>query len=84
MPNYDYYCENCSHKFEQFQKIKDRLKPCKKPCPNCKEKKVDMLIGAPAACDPIRIGTTKPDKGWQEVLAKIKEKNPRSNLNSRF
>lgn len=84
MPQYDYKCSNCSFHFEQFEKVKDRNKPCKKPCPNCKEKKIEILIGMPAVCDPIRIGVKKPDKGWNEVLSKIQSRTPGSNFRNNF
>ena len=46
MPTYDYVCDACEHKFEQFQSIKDD--PLKK-CPECKKNKLRRLIGAGAA-----------------------------------
>jgi hypothetical protein len=42
-----------------------------------------MVVGAPAACDPVRISTVKPDKGWQEVMAKIKEAHPRNDMSKK-
>lgn len=44
MPTYEYECETCHHKFEEFQKITD--KPLKK-CPQCGNK-VRRLISAGA------------------------------------
>ncbi|MCK4914063.1 MAG: zinc ribbon domain-containing protein [Planctomycetes bacterium] len=43
MPTYDYICENCECKFEQFQSIV--AKPLRK-CPECKKLKLKRLIGA--------------------------------------
>lgn len=43
MPTYDYQCEGCQHKFEEFQSI--LAKPLKE-CPECSEKKLVRLIGA--------------------------------------
>ena len=45
MPTYDYVCENCEHRFEQFQSI--MAKPTRK-CPNCGKLKLQRLIGAGA------------------------------------
>lgn len=45
MPTYDYECESCGHKFEQFQSITAR--PMKK-CPGCGKPKLHRLIGAGA------------------------------------
>ncbi|UCE49391.1 MAG: zinc ribbon domain-containing protein [Phycisphaerales bacterium] len=45
MPTYDYECESCGYRFEQFQSI--TAKPTKK-CPECGELKLQRLIGAGA------------------------------------
>ena len=83
MPLYDYKCSECNHVFEKSEKIKDRQKPTKKPCPNCSKKKVELQIGVPAICDPIRIGVKKHDKGWHEVLSKVNKAN-KTNIRSKF
>ena len=41
MPTYEYVCEKCGHRFEEFQKMSDE--PIKK-CPECKGS-VRRLIG---------------------------------------
>ena len=46
MPTYDYVCDACDHKFEQFQSMKDDALT---KCPKCKKKKLRRLIGAGAA-----------------------------------
>lgn len=45
MPTYEYACEACGHKFEEFQSIK--AKPIKK-CPKCGQNKVQRLISGGA------------------------------------
>jgi len=45
MPTYDYMCENCGHKFEQFQTI--TAGPLRK-CPNCGKAALKRLIGVGA------------------------------------
>lgn len=35
MPTYDYVCTNCSHEFEEFQKMSD---PLLEVCPECNGK----------------------------------------------
>jgi len=42
MPTYDYLCENCGHKFEQFQSI--TAAPLRK-CPICKKMGLKRLLG---------------------------------------
>ena len=46
MPTYDYECDACQHKFEEYQNFSDE--PLKK-CPKCKKKKLRRLIGTGAA-----------------------------------
>ncbi len=46
MPTYDYLCNACGHKFEEFQSMKD---PLLKKCPSCKKNKLQRLFGTGAA-----------------------------------
>ncbi len=46
MPTYDYVCDACDHRFEQFQSIKDDALT---KCPACKKKKLRRLFGTGAA-----------------------------------
>ena len=72
MPFYDYKCEACGHIFEEMLKIKDHKKPEKKPCPNCKEKKVKQIIlSAPNfAVDTDMRVTNKAKGGFKDVMQK--------------
>ena len=45
MPTYEYACEACRHKFEQFQSI---VSKAVKKCPKCGKLKVKRLIGSGA------------------------------------
>jgi putative FmdB family regulatory protein len=45
MPTYDYECDGCGHKFEEFQSI--TAAPVR-TCPKCRKRKVRRLIGAGA------------------------------------
>ena len=60
--------------------LPDMEKPTKKKCPSCGKKKVEIVVGAASIVDSVRIGITKPDKGWQEVMAKVKEAHPRNDM----
>jgi putative FmdB family regulatory protein len=46
MPTYEYECDACRHRFEEFQSFKDD--PLTK-CPECKKKKLRRLLGTGAA-----------------------------------
>ncbi len=46
MPTYEYECQGCGHRFDEFQSMKDE--PLSK-CPKCKKKQLQRLIGAGAA-----------------------------------
>ena len=46
MPTYDYVCDACGHKFEEFQSMMDKNL---KKCPACKKSKLRRLIGTGAA-----------------------------------
>ena len=45
MPTYEYHCDACGHKFEEFQQI--TASPIR-TCPKCGRRKVRRLIGAGA------------------------------------
>jgi putative FmdB family regulatory protein len=42
MPTYDYFCQDCNHRFERFEKMSD---DGLKECPKCKKKKSKRLLG---------------------------------------
>src|SRR5258706_13165491 len=44
MPNYEYLCQKCGHRFEKIQKFSD---PMLKKCPECGGK-IEQMISAPA------------------------------------
>jgi len=41
---------------------------------------LEVIMGAPAMGDSVRLGIRKPDQGFNEVLSKIHAANYRSNL----
>ena len=43
---------------------------------------LETVIGSPMICDPVRIGVRKMDTGFKEVLQRIHEKTPGSQLNT--
>ncbi len=46
MPTYEYQCDACDHRFDEFQNFSDA--PLKK-CPKCKKSKLRRLLGTGAA-----------------------------------
>ena len=46
MPTYDYVCDGCDHKFEEWQSFKDEPLT---DCPACHDKKLRRLFGGGAA-----------------------------------
>jgi putative FmdB family regulatory protein len=44
MPNYEYRCQKCGHRFEKIQKFSDAML---KKCPECGGK-IEQVISAPA------------------------------------
>jgi putative FmdB family regulatory protein len=46
MPTYDYVCDGCGHKFEEFQSMKDDAMTV---CPSCHQSTLRRLFGSGAA-----------------------------------
>jgi putative FmdB family regulatory protein len=46
MPTYEYQCDACDHRFDEFQSFSEE--PLTK-CPQCKKKKLRRLLGSGAA-----------------------------------
>jgi putative FmdB family regulatory protein len=85
MPTYDYRCKKCNHVFEKSVSMKDDLLPTKDPCPACnKSGEIVKEISAPGLNSGDTLGLKKPDAGFREVLAKIKEKHPGHRINDRW
>ena len=84
MPLYDYECKKCETLFEEHMSIDDRSIPTKKPCPACGARKVEQVILAMNIGDPVRLGITKPSSEFNEVLTRINERAPRSNLHEKL
>ena len=75
MPNYAYVCENCHHEFEETLMMKDHDLPMKKPCPNCKKKKVQKNWSQQTNgvySDWTNSPAKKNGSAWKEVMDKIK------------
>lgn len=83
MPIYDYECQNCKHTFTDVKRISDRKEPESSPCPKCGAMGVKQaILSAPAVADPVRIGVTKQDSNFKEVLAGIHARTAGSKLDT--
>lgn len=83
MPVYEYCCKSCDHKFTKVLKIDERKIPESEPCPSCQEKSVSQYFStAPGLGDPVRLGVTKVDKGFKEVLQHIHKNTAGSKLDT--
>lgn len=79
MPLYDKNCQSCNCIFDIQCRIADKDIP--RECPNCGSTDSIYLIGAPTLSrHSERLMTHRKDNGFSEVLAKIKERNPGTNL----
>lgn len=81
MPTYVYKCSKCEHRFEKILKLSEYNLPCESECPECSEVEcVTRVMFAPGFGDPIRMGITKMDTGFKEVLQKIDSRAAGSRL----
>lgn len=76
MPTYNFYDKDTSIEFEKFMSISARDQYLLEN-PNVETR----FSGAPMVCDPVRVGATKKDTGFKEVLQKIHEKTAGSMMN---
>jgi len=78
MPSYTLKCNECDTLFAVLCRYAARPE---QQCTNCQSTNHENIItGAPALGDPVRLGITQPDGGFKEVLSKIHSNNYKSNL----
>lgn len=83
MPVYEYRCYHCDGQFTKLLKMDDRKTPESEPCPKCGEVKVrQAILSVPSIADPVRLGVTRQDNNFKEVLRGIHEKTPGSKIDS--
>lgn len=75
MPTYNFRDSNTGEEFEKFMSISAREEFLKEN-PQIET----MVSGAPMLLDPVRAGVRKVDSGFKEVLQKIHERAPGSDL----
>ena len=75
MPNYAFKCEKCEYTFDEMLSLSDRDAPTKKPCPQCKKKKVirDWQASTPSlAMDATLTPSKVVGSQFKDVIDKIK------------
>lgn len=82
IPTYNYICTACNHEWEEFRKIAEMNAPLDGECSACKATgKIEKRIyHAPPLGDAVRLGLTKPDNGFKDVLRNIHHRSPGSVL----
>lgn len=75
MPTYNFRNTDTGEEFEKFMGISARETYLKEN-PHIQP----MISGAPMICDPVRVGVRRKDSGFKEVLQKIHERAPGSEL----
>ena len=79
MPLYDFRDVNTGEVFEKFMSIASKEEYLKEN-PHIEP----VISGLPPLIDPVRLGVTKTDNGFREVMQKIHERSPGSELNKTF
>ena len=75
MPTYKFRNVETGEVIEEFMSI-SKLDTFRVENPH-----LETIIQAPMICDPVRVGVRKMDTGFKEVLQKIHERTPGSQLN---
>ena len=75
MPTYQFRDKETGEVIEKFMSISAKEEYLKEN-PN-----IESMLGMNALIDPVRLGIRRPDQGFKEVLQKIHEKTPGSQLN---
>ena len=84
MPIYEYKCSNCSDSFTRITSIATRNDPENESCEKCGNQSIQRQITAVPVGDSVRLGLRTHDDGFREVLSKISEKVPKSNLRDKL
>jgi uncharacterized protein YneF (UPF0154 family) len=75
MPLYDFKNKDTGEVFEKFMSISSKEEYLKEN-PN-----IESMLSSNMMIDPFRLGIRKSDQGFKEVLQRIHEKTPGSQLN---
>lgn len=75
MPTYVFKDTATNEEFEKFMSMSAREKYLEE------NPHIQQLLTSAAICDPVRVGMTKKDTGFKEVLQKIHERTAGSYMN---
>jgi hypothetical protein len=75
MPLYDFRNKQTGETFEKMMSISAKEEYLKE------NPHIESLLGMPPLIDPVRLGIRTTDAGFKEVLQRIHEKTPGSQLN---
>mgnify|MGYP003336887611 CR=1 FL=1 len=75
MPLYDFRNKETGEVFEKMMSISAKEEYLKE------NPHIESMLGMPPVIDPVRLGIRTTDQGFKEVLQRIHEKTPGSQLN---
>lgn len=75
MPTYDFRNKDTGEVFERIMSFSAKTEFLAEN-PNIEA----LITGTPPLIDPVRLGVTRPDQGFKEVLQRINEKTAGSKL----
>lgn len=78
MPTYTFLNKNSGEVFDKLMSWNDRQVYLEQ------NPDLEVVMGAPAMGDSVRLGIRKPDDGFREVLSKISAANYKSNLSDKL
>lgn len=77
MPTYTFHDKKTGETFDSILSLSEREKFLAEN-PHVEQ----LIVSAPGIVDSWRVGVTKPDNGWRDVLRSIKKANKGSNINT--
>lgn len=78
MPTYSFRNKDTGEVFDEFMSFSSRQEFLERN-PN-----LEIVFGAPAIGDPVRLGIRRTDDGFREVLSRIGAANYKSNLSDKL
>lgn len=83
MPLYDYECRKCEKQFDAILPMADNKLPEKTPCEDCGGEIFQVFLKMNVG-DSVRLGITKPNGDFKEVMEKIHTNTVGSTLDEKM